>query len=518
MKKVVTFILVGLLALSMAACNGDTTSDIAVNPDSPYIASEDPLTLSIHLHYLGSGTYDNSYEVFQKATEYTNISLNNIAPKASSNSAEAYDLMVASGDWPDIACFVSRNRFMEDGASGAYIPLEDLIDEYAPNIKAFFEKYPDAKRAVTAPDGHIYGISHFQDQEIKVGQAWYLRLDWLEKLGLEIPQTKDELHDVLLAFAEQDPNGNGQKDEIPYFSRGKSPANMLPLWNAHVSSYLDNGKVKFGPVQEEFKTAMKEIQQWYQEGIIDQEIFTRDSDVRDMLLNNDQGGCTLDWVASTSTYNKVLQDKIEGFNFAIIEPPATDSGERVFDFKREIVSEFGWGISQTNKHPVETMKYFDFWFSTEGSRLMNYGIEGEDWTLVDGEPKYTDKVLNSGEAVIDYLNKKGAICQGIGFPMSFDYEKQAMSEEAQEGLEMYQEKGYIGKNNLPPLNYEPDELTRYNKINGDITTYFFEVYQKWTMGDGDIDAEWDSYVSRIQQLGLDEMMQIQQEAYDRFMQ
>ena len=518
MKKFISLLLTSALLLSAAACGtGDQqTNGVAVDPNSPYIASEDPLTLSIHLHWQGGKTYDEDSPIFKKATEYTNISLENRAPEASSNSSEAYDLMVASGEFPDIVAFVDRNRFMEDGMAGAYVPLDDLIEQYAPNIKAFFEKYPDAKKAATAPDGHIYGISNYPDQDVKVGMAWFLRLDWVEKLGLEIPQTKDELHDVLKAFAEQDPNGNGQKDEVPFYSRGKSPSGLLPLWGAQENFYVDNGVVKYGPVQPEFKEAMKEIQQWYIEGLIDKELFSRDANVRDVLMNNDLGGCTSDWISSTSAYNDLLKDKIPGFDFSPIEPPATEDGRRLFYFSRDIVSEFGWGISQTNKYPVETIKYFDFWFSPEGSRLMNFGIEGEDYTIVDGQPTYTEQALNSGVPLLSYMEGRGALCQGVGFPMSFEYERQAMSESGRAGIELYQSKNYIGTSNLPPLNYKDDEQERLNQIKGDITTYFYEVYQKWTMGDGNIDAEWDGFVDQINKLGLNEALEIQQAAYERF--
>ena len=164
------------------------------------------------------------------------------------------------------------------------------------------------------------------------------------------------------------------------------------------------------------------------------------------------------------------------------------------------------------------MKYFDFWFSPEGSSLINYGIEGEDYTVTDGKAKYTETALSSGVPLGTYLEQKGALCQGIGGQFLFDYELAAMSESGRQGIELYREKNYVGDCNLPPLNYTAEEQTQFNKLNGDITTYYFEVYQKWTMGDGDIDAEWDGFVSRVEQMGLDKMMQIQQQAYDRFLQ
>ena len=87
----------------------------------------------------------------------------------------------------------------------------------------------------------------------------------------------DELYTVLKAFREQDPNGNSQKDEIPFFSRQgtKSFNDVLNLWDAHEDFYVRDGKVTFGPMEEEFKLAIENAIKWYSEDLIDPEWFTR---------------------------------------------------------------------------------------------------------------------------------------------------------------------------------------------------------------------------------------------------
>ncbi|MFS6554331.1 hypothetical protein VPJ68_02290, partial [Parabacteroides distasonis] len=101
--------------------------------------------------------------------------------------------------------------------NGILIPLNDLIAEHAPNIQALFKKYPALEAMCTSSDGNIYALAGWWgDINDYVPDYLYIRQDWLDNLGLEMPHTIDELYDVLTAFKEQDANGNGDpSDEIP---------------------------------------------------------------------------------------------------------------------------------------------------------------------------------------------------------------------------------------------------------------------------------------------------------------
>ena len=116
-------------------------------------------------------------------------------------------------------------------------------------------------------------------KELKSSQFYWIRQDWLDKLGLEAPTTVDELHDVLTAFKNNDPNGNGQADEIPLFDRSATAetemGEYLALWDSSASFYPRDGKITYEPLTENYKNAVKNLAQWYKEGLIDPEIFTR---------------------------------------------------------------------------------------------------------------------------------------------------------------------------------------------------------------------------------------------------
>ena len=97
----------------------------------------------------------------------------------------------------------------------------------------------------------------------------------------------------------------------------------------------------------------------------------------------------------------------------------------------------GWAISYMNKNPVETIKYFDFWFTDEGRLLSNFGVEGKTWDMVDGEPVYKKEVLTSDSPVNSQMYLEGAQIPR-GYFQDYRYEIQWTSEAALKGIELYE--------------------------------------------------------------------------------
>ena len=436
-KNIKKVLLIGLATVMttvvVSGCSKSAT-DVTESSNSGGKISKEPLELTIHMHYYNDVSFKDDWEVFKKAGDETNVYLKGTVASSVTNSDEAFNLMVARGDLPDIV-HGPRTKINEYGTEGAFVPLNDMIEKYAPNIKKFMEENPDYKRHITAADGNIYGISYVYGGT--VAQGYYIRQDWLDKLGLEQPKTKDEYHDVLLAFKNGDPNGNGKKDEIPYFARSSNElVRLVNLFGCHSGWYVKDGKVHYGMYDPEYKTAVTELAKWYKEGIIDPEIYTRGNKARDELLSKNLGGATHDWFGSTAGYNESLKDTVPGINFVPIAPPADINGDVWEETARAKYGEMAWGISYKNQHPVETMKYFDFWFSKEGLTLANFGIEGKHYNMVDGKPVFTDLVLKGEKDAIGVLQDAGAQIE-MGTVQDFWYEEQWLTDAAKEGMEMY---------------------------------------------------------------------------------
>lgn len=475
--------------------------------------SAEPFTASI-FYYDKRFQITGDMPVFKKAAELTNVSLQNVAPTGGEDQ-QAYNLMLASGELPDIISYKSSD-LNAVALEGALQPLDDLIAQHAPNLKKFLEERPDIKKAVTASDGKIYVIPFVHDGIAKEG--WFLRKDWLDKLKLSEPKTVEEYYQVLKAFKEQDPNGNGKQDEIPFFSRNPLIGiyGLLPLWDSFHDFYMQDGKVHYGPYEPAYKEGILNLAKWYKEGLIDKEIYTRGNSARDVLFTANTGGAVHDWFASTSNFNQSIAGSVPGFSLLPIAPPASVSGKVQEVSKRDTMNGFGWAISAKAKDPVLLVKYFDFWWSEEGRRMFNFGIEGETYTLVDGKPVFTEEVLKQ-PSVVDHLYSKYGSQLNIGAWQDFAYEEQWSNKIAIEGIKMYQDNKYINTEfQLPVLNFTPEEQTRLKEIYPPIQTYVSETAQKWVMGGEEIEGSFDRFVIRLKEMGMDEVLTIYQAAYDRY--
>ncbi len=513
--KILSLVLALALAVSMlAGCGGGESGPVAENEGvlelEGALCSAEPLTLTAHIHF-GTNVFEDDWYWNVEGAKATNITLHGTAASTSSDSNQEFNTMLVNQPLPDIIHGTST-QVREAGRDGALIPLNDLVEKYAPNIKAAFEQFPDALAGSLDTDGKLYYIPVIYDQEGPT-MGWYTRQDWLDKLGLEAPTNKDEFYNMLKAFREQDPNGNGKKDEVPYMDRHKSVSNLLQLWDLPTGFYhVKDGKVYSPRMTETFKEAMKELQQWYAEGLIDQEIFSRQN-VREELFGNNLGGALVDWFSSTMAFNLSMPERVPGFEIAVIEPPKNINGTQNNYNTRPILNGYGWGISKDNKYPAETMKYFDYWFSKEGNELRAFGIEGEDhYVDENGEKQYTEAVLSSEGGAPTYMRNKGN-CE-IGGWMNVDAEIKGMTKEAAEGFAMYVENGYQVPP-MPSLVYTKEESRIVTEKSEAVNTFMSEYLQHWTMGSKDVDATWDEYISGLKSLGVEDLIRIQQDAYDR---
>lgn len=510
-KKIIASVMLAAVMLtSLSGCGG--LNEPAVEPGEDGKITKEPLELSLHM-IIGADAYDyDRVTMFSEAFKKTNIKAVGTDLGVSTDVNSTFNMMMLSDPLPDII-HGTKNNLVKYGVEGALVDLDPYIDAYAPNIKKFFEENEWARKGSLAADGKLYYIPHIRYGTPQVG--FYIRTDWLDKLGLDVPTTVDEYYNVLKAFREQDPNGNGLKDEVPYFFRNQSIDGLLQLFDVKYSWYVtEDGKCEYGKAQPEMKRAMTELSRWYSEGLIDQEIYTRGGTAREQLLGNNIGGATHDWFTTTASFNDQLADKIDGFSFDVMAPPADINGKVKEDSARKRLSGYGWGISKDNKYIVETIKFFDFWYSEEGIRTFNYGVEGVDYNMVNGEPVYTDKVLKADDGAPTYLRKIGK--NEIGSMSTIESEMQTMNEKARTGFMLYADNNYC-EEQFPDLTFTSDEQRIISEKGTAIETFIDEKVQSWLMGNESPEDNFDSYIATIKSMGYDELKGAYQSAYDRYM-
>ena len=511
---VATIALFCTAAIMLSGCgNNSGTVQNAVKgseEDLAYKASDEPLELTF---FYGAGNYNKENPVFAEAARLTNITLKSTIPETTTDYQQAFNTMMASGEIDDVVVTTKAN-FDKYAYVHAFQPLDDLINQYAPHIKKYLDENPEIKKGMTCNDGHIYSLPRIETGETATG--WYIRQDWLEKLNLSVPETVEEFYHVLTAFRNQDPNGNGEKDEIPFFDRTGSVGAIYNLYGVRNGFYIDDetNQIMYGAYTPEYKEAVKQVAKWYAEGLIDQEIFTRSADPRDQLLGENVGGSTHDWFTSTSSYTEKMKDKVPGISFTAIAPPADINGKVWEDRGRGTGIYTGWGISASNKHPEETIKFFDFWFTDSGNRLINFGIEGLQYNMVDGNPVFTEEFKKSSDKSMTTLFSENGMALYIGSVQDFDAERQFMSEDALKGMDMYTENNYIAKQ-MPELSFSEEERKTISDKLTAVQSYMAEKEQKWIMGVEDVEAGFDEYMENCKNLGIEDVLNVYNNAYHR---
>lgn len=212
-------------------------------------------------------------------------------------------VMLASGKLPDV--ILGDLAFGDSDIVNNlsfFRPLDDYIDKYMPNLKAAMEQSPELKKISTFPDGKIYSLpARLPSRPLSQNQP-VINKAWLDKLGLKAPTNTDELYQVLKAFKEGDPNGNGKADEIPSSNAGDIDMHLLTsfgitdLRQNHMM--IKDGKPVYFPISEEYKAGLKWVHQLYTEGLIDQESFTQDNTMLTAKRQNPDAaliGFTFQW-------------------------------------------------------------------------------------------------------------------------------------------------------------------------------------------------------------------------------
>lgn len=532
MKKIVALIIVWVLTVSVfAGCGSKKTVDSKEGADTPSTSHNnkdkeqgdevEPLDFAVVL--LDADLSPNEIQIYQELEEKTGVKINwQTVPDA--GWEEKRSLLFASNNLPD-AFFgnfiLTDNDVLKYGTQGMLIPLEDYITpEIMPNLSSTFEKYPELKKSVTAPDGHIYGLPSFDNGSVTTTtNVHYINKDWLEAVNMEVPTTTEAFYQVLKAFKENDVNGNGDpNDEIPY-SFQKSTNYISDLFGAFgiIDDYkthidVQNGKVIFTAADPAYKEAIMFFNRLFKEGLIDQEAFTHDSKAFKAKLKSEER-----IVGSFQSWRSTGWAIEEGDDSYVPVPPLVGpKGHQLYPERiNGVKSKGAFAVSYEAKNPEYIMAWVDHiyepFFGLQISYALKDGVHIED---KDGDGKYETLV----EATTD--NRTGVIPQGKVRIDNVTPEASAMLAEKPKHLaekhmlDAYYNQHYRGEY-YPKVFFTLKEVERLSILRTDIVDYSNEMYARW-MQVGGIEDDWDSYLDRLNQMGLKELIQIHQDALDRF--
>ncbi|MFC3748217.1 extracellular solute-binding protein [Paenibacillus sp. GCM10012306] len=541
MKKWLSSVLVlMMLGTSLAACsskeetatnskNTESTNDTETSSKAVTypIKTDKKLTYwgEINGNLIGVAATHEDVPFFRDWQKQTGVPLKFTAPPTG-QVKEALNVMLASGDLPDMIEYNFLGDFPggpEKAINDGYIlKLNDLIDKHAPNLKKYLQDNPDVDKMVKTDSGSYYAFPFVRgDDFLRVFQGPIIRQDWLDELGLPVPETIDDWTKTLTAFKEK----KGAKAPFavvskPRFFNESGNGAFLGAFGVTRGFYQEDGKIKFGPSESGFKEYLKLFRQWYADGLIDKNIATADSKALD---GNMASGATGASVGNAGGGIGKWQPLVEGNDpkaVLVAAPyPVLNKGETPkFGQKHQAYASEGTvAISTSAKDPVLAVEMLDYGYSEEGRLFFNFGTEGVSYNMEDGYPKYTDLLMKNPD--------KLAPAQAISMYARGSYNGPFIQDKryAEQFFALQTQRDAVGiwkntdaaKYSLPPITPTPEESSEYATIMNDINTLVDEMTLKIILGQEPID-KYESYVDKMNSLHLDRAIAIQQAALDRY--
>lgn len=453
-----------------------------------------------------------------EAQSNVHVEWNNIP---SDGYQEKKNILIATNDLPDAFYNAQFTDFdlTKLGSEGTIIPLEKLIDQYMPNLKALFAKRPDLKAIVTAPDGHIYSLPYAEEMNlINMPNEMFINKAWLDKLNLKMPTTLEEYHDVLKAFKEKDPNGKGTEIPLSFWFQGwcGNEGDLLGMFGAPDVTQDDHrivkdGKVLYSVALPEYKEAIAYFHTWYKEGLIDPEIATVDAEkLKAKGKTTDETlGSFIWWEGPEIVGDSRMKD------YALLPPLKNKDGKIVIG--KTNYSEYSrdsFVITKANKYPEITARWVDQLYDPKTGIQAHWGPIGEVYKEENG--KLVNLPVPAGTTAGEYRTK---VAPGGPLAVTKDQfgtlvDMEPRAKQRLDELQKYYFPNQV-KENYPFVFLSAADLEKVNQIDTQLKEYTKQMKAKWLM-EGGVENEWDGYLKKLDQIGLKDYLAIYQKAYDDF--
>jgi putative aldouronate transport system substrate-binding protein len=480
------------------------------------------LTVACLEGWYSAVSINDNLPIWQEVEKRTGIHIN---WQASSDYDTAMQPVIASGSQlPDIMLIPpswGNSGVYKLGLDGLILPLDDLIAKSAPDIQKLFRENPALKAAVTAPNGKIYSICDapmFVNSMVSLNSL-FIRQDWLDKLGLRVPATIDEWYTVLKAFKDRDPNGNGQRDEIPLGSMNILRDSMalgsafgLPVGDTEWW-YDKSGKVFYVYTAPQYREYLRIMNQWYKEGLLDPELTRQESNFQSLTATN-VAGSFVHLSERVAQYNGFVEGGgVSGVNHVLVAPPRTLDGSNPVVLKRDPTWSH-YGITRDCKDPELAMRWINFVYgSDEGVTLNEWGIEGLSYRVVNGKKQYTDFVLKNPNG-LDPYNALRSLGASNTILVRTPAEAYTALNAGTPAIPFCEKLLPYRVEPFPAIMLSEEHQSIVDRIQPDIQTYSNEIRLKFLVGELPL-SEWDNYVRTVNSMGLGELQRVRQWQYDR---
>lgn len=501
-----------------------------LTPPGTFPVTEEPFTIKVmaaraaDIEDLSTNSYTLHYE------EMTNIHVDWDQIPAEQKT-EKLNIIMASGDYPDVITgggeTFSRTQLLVYGSQGIFLPLNDVIENQMVHLPAMFAYNREFEDLITAPDGKIYAFPQVAEcfhctSSVKM---WVYE-PWLEALGLDAPETLEDFREMLIAFRDNDPNGNGLADEVPL-------AGAINGWNSTVEVFImnsfiytdksnlmvDEGIITFVPSQKEWKEGLKYLNSLYKEELIAAETFTQSSKQLKQLAENPDTPILGAVPFGSAGFTVIGGESGRYLDYKTIKPLIGPSGERSI-VKLPYRVDPTMVVTSNCTYPDVVARWLDYFYTFEGVLEAEYGLENDGWikapegtTGINGEPARWKPNRDWGQLqnmcwvhTVPFFNSAEKRQSVVSNPKSHETILYTATKENYHP--------YKADKTVPKLFFDEAAAMDLSQIEANIKDYVTASTARFIIGDLDIDKDWDSYLSELKTMGVDRYVTIFQNAYD----
>lgn len=533
------------------AAEGETTYDEnGVSPEGTFPIVEEPITLTVMfpsqtaIPDIAENSFTKEYE------ELTGIHIE-WQEVPSDSLADRVNISLSSGDMPDIylSCGVSLSQQQAYGPQGAFVPLNDYIEQYGEVFQKIEENVPGVADTLTMGDGNIYALPYIEKCVHCEGSSkLWVNQKWLDALNMEPPTTVDEFEDMLRRFKEEDPNGNGEADEIPLLTyEGGWHSNAMSGWltNPFVYTspdnnyvYLDGDEIKLSYMQDGWKEAMSWLNKLYEEGLYyDQSLVINYDQARQLCAAD---GTTEDVGCFTGgTPDLPGADVSQWGPYVALAPIEGPNGRVATWMPYSQITPTAFVITSACENPAAAFRWGVEQYNKDINYRKTFGVEGENWKYVTpGEDDVPADAadFNTGDPAeiapfidgVGWGDEQDYCWRGLGLRcdtgdykdlryaqvQSGDYDtnmEHRLSVDTQEQMEPYYPDMEIC---VPTLVYTEEQSATLANTESVVISYVEEMAAAFITGTSDPEADWDAYLNELSVKGVDQLLEIYQAAYD----
>lgn len=544
MKKLLALLLALTVVFSMVAC-GNTAGDDSDNSGSGSNVKEVVFPLAEQKEFTIIMANDEDWDaalekntLWQELQTKTNVKINIKRIPRTEYATALNNILLAKDHWDGMfTAFLTNDEYATLASQGKFMDVKDIItnEKICPNFvnRSMSGREDTILGALTTPDGGIYGLAGGDmNPGSYLESPILLYKPWVEAAGKKIEDIKtiEDIEFLLDYWAKNDMNGNGDAtDEIPYLVYANNSQRHMEAFlglygiatkDGTYENYVtvEDGEVKFVPMMDAWKEAVKKLADWYSKGYIWDDAFAG-SDVNTyfwdtilasptpivgMMTSSTCGNTDLD-----KDYVAIAPVKVEGYETRWYLHPGMKNP------KAQIA------ISKDCADPEILLAWFDQFLSLETSVRFLYGEKGEAWDLTaDGKYEYLALTTEEENKLHEESPSLKRITQaGVTLPTCFtaeDYESSILVNDAQQKKldNYYLYEPYLTDESWPRPYMSDAQSQEIAEVRTDIMNLIKLKRAEWVTGVADIDAEYDQFVKDLEKMGVDRLLTAMQAAYD----